>query len=114
MVDRGDHADPVRVLRDGRARSDDRRFATRQSGGRGNPGLGRDCHDDSQLEQTRDIDRQIRESEVFGNYVYDTVIPWDVTVSEAPSHGESIFEYAPRSRGARAYAELSMEVLEYV
>ncbi|MBR2693630.1 MAG: ParA family protein [Thermoguttaceae bacterium] len=69
---------------------------------------------ESQLEQTRDIDRQIRESEVFGNYVYDTVIPWDVTVSEAPSHGESIFEYAPRSRGARAYAELSMEVLEYV
>ena len=69
---------------------------------------------DPQLELTRDIDRQIRESDVFGNYVYQTVIPWDVTVSEAPSHGESIFEDAPRSRGARAYAELCMEVLEYV
>ena len=69
---------------------------------------------DSQLDLTREVDQQIRESKVFGNNVYKTVIPWDVTVSEAPSHGESIFEYAPRSRGARAYAELSMEVLEYV
>ncbi len=69
---------------------------------------------DPQLELTREVERQIRESEVFGNYVYKTVIPWDVTVSEAPSHGKSIFEYAPRSRGARAYAELCMEVLEYV
>jgi len=50
--------------------------------------------------------------EFFGEIVYQTVIPRDVTVSEAPSHGKTVLDYAPRSRGARAYAELCMEVLE--
>ena len=68
-------------------------------------------HDPS-LELTREVDREVRE--FFGEIVYQTVIPRDVAVSEAPSHGQSIFEYAPRSRGARAYAELCLEVLEYV
>ncbi|MGA2035582.1 MAG: ParA family protein, partial [Thermoguttaceae bacterium] len=35
----------------------------------------------------------------------------DVVVSEAPSHGRTVIDYAPRSRGARAYVELCMEVL---
>jgi chromosome partitioning protein len=35
-----------------------------------------------------------------------------VAVSEAPSHVMSVMDYAPRSRGARAYVELCMEVLE--
>jgi len=34
-------------------------------------------------------------------------------VAEAPSHGRDVMDYAPRSRGSRAYAELCMEVLEY-
>ncbi len=48
----------------------------------------------------------------FGDIVFDTVIPRDVAVSEAPSHGQSVLDYAPRSRGCRAYLELCMEVLE--
>jgi len=40
------------------------------------------------------------------------VVPRDVAVSEAPSHGRSVIDYAPRSRGARAYVELCREVLE--
>jgi len=32
-------------------------------------------------------------------------------IAEAPSYGKPIIEYAPRSRGARAYTELCMEVL---
>jgi len=40
------------------------------------------------------------------------VIPRDVAVAEAPSHGRSVLDYCPRSRGAWAYAELCMEVLE--
>lgn len=67
---------------------------------------------DPSLELTREVDREVRD--FFGEIVYQTVIPRDAAVSEAPSHGESIFEYAPRSRGARAYAELCLEVLEYV
>ena len=67
---------------------------------------------DPELELTFEVERQIRE--YCGEIVYKTVIPRDVAVSEAPSHGEPIFDYAPRSRGARAYAELCLEVLEYV
>ena len=49
---------------------------------------------------------------VLGKVVFDTVIPRDVAVSEAPSHGQSVLDYSPRARGARAYVELCMEVLE--
>jgi chromosome partitioning protein len=63
-----------------------------------------------QLEVTYEIDRDVRE--YFGEIVFDTVIPRDVHVAEAPSHGQSVLDYAPRSRGARAYIELCMEVLE--
>jgi chromosome partitioning protein len=48
----------------------------------------------------------------FGEIVFQTVIPRDVAVSEAPSHGKSVIDYMPRSRGARSYIELCMEVLE--
>lgn len=65
---------------------------------------------DHTLELTREVDQEVRE--FFGEIVYDTVIPRDVAVSEAPSHGKSVIDYAPRTRGARAYVELCMEVLE--
>ena len=65
---------------------------------------------DESLELTREVDAEVRE--FFGEVVYQTVIPRDVTVSEAPSHGQSVIDYAPRARGARAYVELCMEVLE--
>ena len=55
---------------------------------------------DHLLELTREVDREVRE--FFGEIVFQTVIPRDVAVSEAPSHGQSVIQYAPRSRGARA------------
>ena len=64
---------------------------------------------DSELELTREVDQEVRD--FFGEIVFDTVIPRDVAVSEAPSHGRSVIDYAPRARGARAYIELCMEVL---
>ena len=48
----------------------------------------------------------------FGAAVFDAVVPRDVPLAEAPSYGESIFEYDVRSRGARAYFELTREVLD--
>ena len=48
----------------------------------------------------------------FGELVYRTVIPRDVALSEAPSHGKSIIQYGHRSRGARGYIELAKEVIE--
>lgn len=65
---------------------------------------------DPSLELTHEVDSEVRE--FFGDIVFDTVIPRDVSVSEAPSHGTSVMDYAPRSRGCRAYLELCMEVLE--
>ena len=65
---------------------------------------------DRALELTAEVDDEVRE--FFGEIVYDTVIPRDVAVSEAPSHGRAVLDYAPRSRGARAYQELCMEVLD--
>ncbi len=67
---------------------------------------------DHTLELTGEVEREVRE--FFGEIVFDTVIPRDVAVSEAPSHGESVMDYAPRARGTRAYVELCMEVLERV
>jgi chromosome partitioning protein len=65
---------------------------------------------DESLELTAEVDDEVRE--FFGEVVFDTVVPRDVNVTEAPSHGMSVLEYAPRSRGTRAYIELCMEVLE--
>jgi chromosome partitioning protein len=53
------------------------------------------------------------ESEVRGKLdepVLHTVIPRDPAVAEAPSHCLSVLDYAPRSPGARAYAELGLEL----
>jgi chromosome partitioning protein len=65
---------------------------------------------DPSLELTHEVDAEVRE--FFGEIVFDTVIPRDVAVSEAPSHGVSVLDYAPRSRGCRAYLELCMEVMD--
>src|SRR5690606_23338054 len=65
---------------------------------------------DPTLELTAEVDREVRE--FFGDVVFKNVIPRDVAVSEAPSHGCSVVEYAPRSQGARAYVELCMEVID--
>ncbi len=48
----------------------------------------------------------------FGDRVYETVIPRNVTLAEAPSYGRPIIHYAPSSRGAYAYVDLAAEILE--
>jgi len=48
---------------------------------------------------------------VFGDQVYRTVIPRNVRLGEAPSHGKAIFLYDIRSRGAEAYLSLAQEFL---
>ena len=65
---------------------------------------------DPALDLTREVENEVRD--FFGEIVFRTSIPRDVAVCEAPSHGLSVLSYAPRSRGARAYSELCMEVLE--
>ena len=60
------------------------------------------------LELTHEVDAEVRD--FFGGIVFATVIPRDVAAAEAPSHGRCVMDYAPRSRAARAYIELCMEV----
>ncbi len=47
----------------------------------------------------------------FGDKVYRTIIPRNVRLSEAPSFGKYIGEYAPDSAGGKAYEDLSKEVM---
>ncbi len=50
----------------------------------------------------------------FKQVVFTTVIPRSVRLSEAPSHGQSIFRYDPGGRAANAYEALADELLERV
>lgn len=47
----------------------------------------------------------------FRNKVYHTIIPRNIRLSEAPSHGKPIVQYDPKSRGAEVYMDLAKEVL---
>lgn len=47
----------------------------------------------------------------FKHYVYNTVIPRNIRLSEAPSYGQHILEYDPRSKGALLHLSLAREVL---
>lgn len=48
----------------------------------------------------------------FQDKVYNTIIPRNVRLSEAPSHGEPIIAYDSKSKGAEFYLELAKEVVE--
>lgn len=47
----------------------------------------------------------------FQEKVYGTVIPRNIRLSEAPSHGKPIIIYDPKSRGAEVYLDLAKEVM---
>jgi len=65
---------------------------------------------DPALDLANEVANEVRE--YFEDAVFESMIPRDVHISESPSHGLSVLEYAPRARGARAYAELVMEVID--
>jgi chromosome partitioning protein len=48
----------------------------------------------------------------FGDRVFDTVVPRNVRVSEAPSHGLPVLVYDHRCVGAQAYIQLGAEFLK--
>jgi len=48
----------------------------------------------------------------FRGKVYTTIIPRNVRLAEAPSHGISVIDYDPKSKGAEAYIDLAEEFLE--
>ena len=47
----------------------------------------------------------------FSAKMYNTIIPRNVKLSEAPSHGEPVLAYDAKSKGAQVYQELAREVI---
>lgn len=48
----------------------------------------------------------------FPNKIFRSVIPRNIRLAEAPSFGEPIIKYDPKSKGAKAYERLALEILE--
>jgi chromosome partitioning protein len=57
-----------------------------------------------------DVLEEVRRS--HPTHVLQTLIPRNVRISEAPSHGKPVIQYDPSSRGAAAYRALAKELLE--
>lgn len=61
-------------------------------------------------EQTHAIIDEVRRH--YGGKVFDIEIRHDPAIEEAPTHGQSVFEYAPQSQGAKEYQTFVEEVLD--
>jgi chromosome partitioning protein len=64
---------------------------------------------DARNNLARDVETQTRA--LFGHEVFDTVIPRNVRIGEAPSHGLPVVVYDPRCVGAKSYLALADELL---
>jgi chromosome partitioning protein len=67
---------------------------------------------DSRASLSQQVVEEVRK--MFGNKVYRTVIPRNVRLAEAPSHGLPITLYDKHSTGAEAYMALSLEIMEKI
>ena len=64
---------------------------------------------DERINLSRQVVAEVRE--YFGDKVAQTIVPRNVRLSEAPSFGQPISIYDPKSKGAVAYAELAQELM---
>lgn len=65
---------------------------------------------DQRTNLSKDVEKEIRE--FFKDLVFNTIIPRNIKLSEAPSRGLSIHEYAQSSPGAIAYENLTEEIIQ--
>ena len=63
---------------------------------------------DGRTRLARDVEREVRDH--FPELVFDTVIPRNVRIGEAPSYGRAVIHHDPHCAGADAYFELAKEV----
>jgi chromosome partitioning protein len=66
---------------------------------------------DSRINLSRQVQEEIRG--YFKEKVFQTVIPRNVALAEAPSHGKPVLSYNAGSSGAKAYLELAEELLNH-
>ena len=59
---------------------------------------------------TSQVENQVKK--YFSEFLMKTVIPRNIRLSEAPSHGKPIVLYANRSKGSDSYVELAQEVIQ--
>ncbi len=67
---------------------------------------------DIRTKLSQQVEENVREH--FGSTVFRTIIPRSIRLAEAPSFGQSIFEFEPSSSGALAYDQLAKEVVNRV
>jgi chromosome partitioning protein len=65
---------------------------------------------DYRTKLTQEVINEVKKH--FGNKVYQTVIPRNIRLSEAPGFGKPIFLYDKESEGAKKYKELTKEFLQ--
>lgn len=65
---------------------------------------------DSRTKLADEVSSEVRN--FFGEKVYETIIPRNVRVAEAPSHGKPILLYDYKSPGSKAYIELASEIMD--
>jgi chromosome partitioning protein len=65
---------------------------------------------DSRTKLADEVSNEVRS--FFGHKVYETVIPRNVRIAEAPSHGKPILLYDFKSPGSKAYIELASEIMD--
>ncbi len=67
---------------------------------------------DDRMNLSRDVADEVRRH--FAGKVFESVVPRNVRLAEAPSHGMPIFQYDIKSRGADAYLALAREFLRRI
>lgn len=67
------------------------------------------------FDERTNLSRQVRDDlkDFFGDQVFNTLIPRNVKLAEAPSHGKPILLYDPLCRGAESYSELAKEIINH-
>ncbi len=65
---------------------------------------------DRRTQLTRQVEEEV--DNYFGDKVFNTHIPRNVRLAEAPSHGVAILDYDKNSKGAKAYESLAAEVIK--
>ncbi len=68
----------------------------------------------TQFDERTNLSRQVADNlrEYFGDRIFQSSIPRNIRLAEAPSHGKPVILYDLRSRGAEAYLQLAQEVIE--
>lgn len=65
---------------------------------------------DSRTNLSQDVVNEVQK--YFKTKMYQTIIPRNVRLSEAPSHGQPVIDYDSKSKGAQVYTEFAREVIE--